>query len=100
VAELLGEANTVLNSLENGHRPNTGMENHRHIAGFVADGKRGNITFVTVRGSKASLHVQAGTKLDWQVNPLIYGTFSEPVVFDRPIYGELFAQLFRNSSFE
>jgi len=39
-------------------------------------------------------------EIDWQVNPLIYGTFSEPVVFDRPIYGELFAQLLRNSSFE
>lgn len=97
---MLKEAELALDQLEKGIRPFSGRENHRDIAGFTAEGQRGNIDFIPVRGNNAYLKIKTQKEYEWKVNPLIYGTFSEPVVYDRPIYGWLYAQLLRNPGFE
>ncbi len=97
--QLLEEAELMLKSLSKGMRPDTGMEAQGAIGGFVADGQKGNIEFVPIEGQKAKLTVYVGNKTDWKLTPLVYGTFSEPVVFDRPVYQLLYAQLLRNPVF-
>jgi alpha-L-arabinofuranosidase len=97
--QLLDESELMIKSLSIGMRPKTGKEAQGAVGGFVADGQKGNIEFVPVEGPKAKLTVFAGNKLDWKLSPLIYGTFSEPVTFDRPNYQLLYAQLLRNPVF-
>ncbi|MCX7014600.1 MAG: hypothetical protein NTW86_18960 [Candidatus Sumerlaeota bacterium] len=68
--------------------------------GFSAAGTRGPVEFVPAQGDKARLAVEADEETPWQVSPLIYGTFSEPLNFGGPIYRSLWAQKVMNPSFE
>lgn len=98
--KLITDAEAIAAALEAGRRPDPAGEGYGHPAGFAADGPRGPITFVPTGTSRARLTVHAGRETGWSLTPLLYGTFSEPVVYDRPIYNMLYAQALRNSSFE
>lgn len=97
---LVDDATATVDALEAGRRPDAAREGFDHLAGFAADGRRGPVNFVPTDGGRARLTVHAGRRMDWRLTPLVYGTFSEPVVYDRPIYGMLYAQRLRNPSFE
>ena len=99
-AGLVADAAAVIEALEAGRRPDPAHEGFEHPAGFAADGRRGPVTFVPVEGDAARLTVHAASAVEWSLTPRLYGTFSEPVVYDRPIYSWLDAQRLRNPSFE
>src|SRR5690606_19127685 len=96
---LVTEAESIAAALERGQRP-AGVGDYEHRVGFVADGRHGPVEFVPSESNRAHLTVHAGQQAGWRLTPLLYGTFSEPVVYDRPIYGWLFSQALRNPSFE
>jgi alpha-L-arabinofuranosidase len=97
---LIADADAMVGALEMGQRPDAAHEGFDHPAGFAADGRRGPVTFVPVQGEVARLTVHTDRAVDWRLTPLLYGTFSEPVWYDRPIYSFLYAQRLRNPSFE
>lgn len=92
---LLEDAAEVIDDVAAGRVP-TGRGGYEHPAGFAADGLRG---MVTVRPSE-NARVRIGGPVGWTITPYLYGTFSEPVIFDEPIYDRLYAQALRNPSFE
>ena len=96
----IADARTILAALEAGRRPSPAEEGYGHPVGFAADGRHGPVEFIPGDGEGARLTVRAGHEAEWNLTPLLYGTFSEPVVYDRPIYGWLFSQALRNPSFE
>ena len=98
--QLLEDAKVILDALERHQRPHPENEKSDHRAGFAADGQRGFVEVVPCAGKDARLTVHTTRETDWQVNPFLYGTFSEEVMYDRPICGLLYAQRIRNSSFE
>lgn len=99
-AALLSDARAVARALEAGHRPSRDLEGFDHPAGFSLDGKRGPVSFVPWSRKSARLTVHGDREVDWSLTERLYGTFSEPVVYDRPIYSYLYAQQLRNPSFE
>jgi|GEM_PF-1936369 len=98
--ESFHRAATILKAVEKGDRPEPANVNYFRPGEFSADGKRGYIHFKAVNDGEARLTIQGDATEPWNVNPLIYGTFSEPVIFDRPVYDLLYGQLLRNPSFE
>jgi len=48
---------------------------------------------------RATVTVHTTRPAAWRIGPRFYGTFSEPVVYDRPLYGWLDAQALRNPGF-
>jgi len=82
---LLADAGAILDAVEAGRRPDTAREGDAHAAGFAGDGQRGPVRFVPTTAPRARLTVHAGRPTDWSLTPRLYGTFSEPVVYDRPI---------------
>lgn len=97
---LVADAAGVVEAVENGRRPDRSLEGFEHPAGFALDGRQGPMTFIPVRGRRARLVVDTDSRADWSLTPRLYGTFSEPVHYDRPIYSWLYAQQLRNPSFE
>jgi alpha-N-arabinofuranosidase len=97
---LVEDATAAVAALESGRRPDPSIEAFDHPAGFALDGRRGPVTLVPSGDGSARLAVRADRPMDWSLTPRLYGTFSEPVVYDRPIYSWLYAQQLRNPSFE
>lgn len=98
--QLLIDASSAVDALEAGRRPDAALEGYEHPAGTALDRARGPVTFVPRNGDGARVKVRANRPADWSLTPRLYGTFSEPVVYDRPIYSWLYAQQLRNPSFE
>jgi alpha-N-arabinofuranosidase len=98
--KLVADAAATVEALEARRRPDPAHEGFNHLAGLTADGRRGPVDFVPTDATQARLTVHAGRETEWNLTPLLYGTFSEPVVYDRPIYSMLDAQQLRNPSFE
>ena len=97
---LLADARALAQALEDGRRPSRDLEGFDHPAGFSLDGRRGPVSFVPWGRESARLTVHGDRRADWSLTERLYGTFSEPVVYDRPIYSYLYAQQLRNPSFE
>lgn len=97
---ILADATAVIDALEAGRRPGIDQEGFGHPAGFAMDGPRGPVTFVPSSDPGARLTIHGDRAMDWALTRRLYGTFSEPVVYDRPIYSWLWAQQLRNPSFE
>ncbi len=98
-ARLVADARAVADAVDAGRRPDASHEGYGHPAGFAADGARGPVTFVPVRGDRARVTIDAARPVAWRLTPRLYGTFSEPVDYDRPIYSWLDAQRVRNPGF-
>jgi alpha-N-arabinofuranosidase len=104
---LVADAEAIVAAVRAGRRPPAAGEGFEHPAGFAADGQRGPVQFIPVATDPspaaplpgATVTVHTARPAAWRIGPRFYGTFSEAVVYDRPLYGWLDAQAVRNPGF-
>lgn len=96
----IADVEAIVRALEERRRPEAAREGYAHRAGFAVDGQRGMVTFVPTNAAGARVTIHAGRQAASSITPRLYGTFSEAVHYDRPLYSDLDAQELRNPSFE